>query len=118
MHPRIAELVAYIDKQHENLRSAFELVPAERLMLRPAPDRWSPAEVVHHIAIVERLVVRHLEALVDRARALPPESDASSLFPIASATLVEIRSRRVHTAEYAIPRETDAERIWSEYLAT
>lgn len=118
MHPRIAELVAYLDKQHENLRSAYELVPPERRAIRPAAERWSPAEVVHHITLVERNVVEKLGALVEEARALPNESELSSLFPSALVSLVELRTRRVRTVEYAEPLDSDVERVWQDYIAT
>jgi len=118
MHPRIAELVAYLDRQGENLRQAFESVPAEHRMLRAAPERWSAAEVVHHVVIVERAVVRQLRTLVAQAQALPPETEASALFPIAMATRVELRTGRARSPEYAIPINTDCERIWDDYLAT
>ena len=65
MHSRIAELVAYLDRQGENLRQAFESVPADHRMQRAAPGRWSAAEVVHHVVIVERAVVRQVIAAGD-----------------------------------------------------
>ncbi|MGQ0640498.1 MAG: DinB family protein [Gemmatimonadaceae bacterium] len=118
MHPRIAELLAYLDKQHENFRSAYELVAPELRMLRPAAERWSPAEIVHHVMIVEQRIVEYLVALVDQARLQPAESDVSPLFPMRTAAIVELRTRRVRTLDYAEPRDTDAERIWSNYLTT
>jgi hypothetical protein len=48
MHPRLAELLAYVRAQTEDLRNAYEAVPPERRAVRPEPDRWSPAEIVHH----------------------------------------------------------------------
>lgn len=118
MHPRIAELLNYLERQNENLRTAFELVPDERRMLRPAPNRWAPAEIVHHLDIVERRLVERLSALVEQARAFPPESNAASLFPMEKATRIEVRSRRVVTPAGNEPRDTDPDRVWMDYLKT
>lgn len=118
MHPRIAELLEYLDNQNENLSAAFELVPDERRMLRPAADRWAPAEIVHHLDIVERRLVQRLASLIEQARALPPEPDAASLFPMEKAVRVEVRSRRFTTSEASEPRNTDPDRVWTDYMAT
>ena len=118
VHPRIVELLAYLDRQNDNLRAAFELVPDERRMLRPAPDRWAPAEIVHHLDIDERRLVQRLNELVEQARALPPESDATPLFPMDKAARIELRGRRITTPEVNEPRDTDPDRVWTDYMQT
>ena len=116
MHPRIAELLDYLEAQTANLRDAFECVPPDRRRERPTPDRWSPAEIVHHLAIVERRVGLRLAGLIEQARALPPESDTTTLFPMANATRVEVRNRRLKAPEAAEPRDTDPTRVWDDLL--
>ena len=118
VHPRIVELHAYLDRQTDNLRAAFELVPDERRMLRPAPDRWAPAEIVHHLDIVERRLVQRLTELVEQARALPRECDATPLFPMDVTARIELRVRRVVTNAANEPRNTDPDRVWSDYMET
>jgi hypothetical protein len=117
MHPRISELIDYIDRQAVTLEAAYRAIPAERRTARQAPDRWSPAEVVHHVAIVEQRLTKRLQALADQARALPPESDASSVFTIVDTDRVAIRSTRFKTSELGEPRDTDASRVWSDFEA-
>lgn len=114
MHPRIAELLAYLDAQADVLRDAFDAVPAGRRAARPSPDRWSPVEVVHHLVIVERRLAHRLAALVEEARALPPETDASPLLPTLRTTRVVDRTRRLTTSELGEPRDTDPARVWDE----
>ncbi|HYV96027.1 MAG TPA: DinB family protein, partial [Gemmatimonadaceae bacterium] len=63
MHPRLAELTEYIDREAGVLRSAYDRVPDDRRAVRPSPDRWSPAEIVHHVTIVERRLVMRLRAM-------------------------------------------------------
>ena len=116
MHPRIAELVDYIDAQNELLREAFERVAAEQVAVRPAPDRWSAAEVVHHLAIVERRLVQRLTQLVEEARAMEPEDQTASLFPMVIATRVATRDRRFPTSAAGEPKDTEASRVWSDFM--
>jgi hypothetical protein len=118
MHPRISELLAYIDRHTATLEAAYTAIPAARRTVRPAPDRWSPAEVVHHVAIVEQRLVKRLQQLAEQARALPPEGDASSVFTVVDTNRIEIRNVRFKTSELAEPRDTDASRVWSDFEAT
>jgi DinB superfamily len=115
MHPRIAQLLDYIDRQADVLRAEFEAIPPERRSIRPVPDRWSPAEVVHHVVIVERRLTKRLETLIEQARALPPERDTSSVFGVVDTDRVEVRGQRFKTGELAEPRDTDPSRVWSEF---
>jgi len=92
MHPRTAELIGFLDDADGALRAAYDAVPAERRAERPAPDRWSPAEIVHHLAIVERRVTQRIATPPEQARALPPEptgDDAASLYLAADRALVD-----------------------------
>ena len=116
MHPRIAELVEYIDTQNEILREAYERVPPEERAKRPAPDRWSAAEIIHHLAIGERRLVQRLALLVEEARAMEPEDQTSSLFPMVIASRVATRDRRFPTSEAGEPRGTEPARVWTEFL--
>jgi hypothetical protein len=118
MHPRIAELLDYLDVQTANLRSAYDSVPPDRRAVRPAADRWSASEVVHHVVIVERRLCVRLAALIEQARALPPEDETSSLFPLDIAARVEVRHRRFKTSEASEPRDTNSERVWDDYIET
>jgi len=56
VHPRTKELLDHLADHRAELRRAVDAVPVERRELRPAPDRWSAAEVLEHLAIVERRV--------------------------------------------------------------
>jgi hypothetical protein len=114
MHPRTAELLDYLDAADADLRAAYDAVPAERRAARPAPDRWSPAEIVHHLALVERRVTQRIAALVEQARALPPESDVSPVLPTLGARRLVDRTRRIVAGEASTPHDTDADHVWDE----
>ena len=117
MHPRIAELMAYIDAELENLRTAYEAVPVERRGVRPSPDRWSPAENVHHLAMVERRLCQRLSTLIEEARALPPETETSPVGSVSKASRALDRTNRFKTSEASEPRDTDPARVWDDLLA-
>jgi hypothetical protein len=117
MHPRLTELLDYVHAQTEELRKAYDAVPSDRRTVRPEPGRWSPAEIVNHLVIVDRRINQRFRTLIEDARSLPPESDSS---PILSATIagrVTTRDRRFTTSEASEPRDTDPSRIWDELAA-
>jgi hypothetical protein len=117
MHPRIAELIKYVDDQTEELRTAYESVPAERRAIRPHPDRWSPAEVVHHLVIVDGRVVMRIQSLIEQARTLEPEQDDSSILATFDVASVVARDRRIRASDASTPRDTNAATVWSDFEA-
>ena len=118
MHPRIAELLDYIDRRADVLRAEFDAIPRDRRGVRPTPDRWSPAEVVHHVVIVERNITRLLQRLIAEARGHEPESETSSILAILQPDRATVRARRISTSDANQPRDTDPERVWSEFETT
>jgi hypothetical protein len=118
MHPRTIELLGYIESRTAELRAAFDAVPGDRRAVRPAPDRWSPAEVVHHVTIVERLLTRRLHGLIEEAKAIGRDPDESSILEQLGARRAESRSRRIVTGQVAEPRDTNVATLWSDFDAT
>jgi hypothetical protein len=116
MHPRITELLSYVEQQTAILRSAYESVPPAQRAVRTVPGRWSPAEVVHHLAIVERLLAQRLALLIEQARALPPESESTSALTTKSTSNVVDRTGRFVTSEAAEPKNADPERAWDDLM--
>jgi hypothetical protein len=116
MHPRIAELLDYVEKQTATLRAAYESVPPEKRGVRTDPTRWSPAEIIHHLTIVERRLAQRLAMLIEQARALPPETETTSAMQSHSTTRVLDRTGRFVTSEAAEPHDTDASRVWDDLM--
>jgi hypothetical protein len=58
----------------ERLRTAVDRVPSSIREQKPAPDRWSVAEVLEHLALVEGRVVMMLGQVIQAA----PSVDAAS----------------------------------------
>jgi hypothetical protein len=115
-HPRISELLAYVAEQTAILRAAYDAVPAERRAIRPEAGRWSPAEVIHHLAIVERRLAQRVATLVEQARALPPETETSSVLNTPGVKMALDRTRRIVANEANEPRDTDPARVWDDLM--
>jgi hypothetical protein len=117
MHPRTQELLHHLDTQHARLRRAFESVPRERRERKPSPDRWSVAEVIEHLSIVEARIGRVFTTKLTEARAtgaVVPERDQSPVVGTIDMDRVLDRSRRITAAEAALPSgKLDADAAWS-----
>lgn len=105
MHPRITELLAYLDQQRAELRAAFDAVPPDRRDQSPAPDRWSAAQIVEHVAMVERRVAAVIASRVALAREVRLESDTSRdpVLPAMNLSQLTDRSRPLKAPETAQP---------------
>lgn len=119
MYPRTEELLRHLDTQHERLRKAVDSVPRERRETKPSPERWSVAEVIEHLSIVETRIERVFTTKLADARAsgqIAPERDMSPVVGTIDMDRVLDRSRRVTAAEAAQPSgKLDADAAWSAY---
>ena len=120
MHPRIRELLDFLETQRRALRAAVDALPGELRERRPSVDAWSVAEVIEHVAIVERRLAHRLDTLLAEARArdVGPETETSSVLDAAAHRTLLDRSYRVTAAATAQPSGTvDAEQAWEEFEA-
>jgi len=117
MHPRIVELLKHLDTHHADFRKAFETVPKDRRNVRSAPDRWSAANVVEHVAIVNGRVAGRFAKQIAEARAAghAAESAADPILPTIDLTRVLDRSpeRRIQAPDPIQPTGLDADAAWS-----
>ena len=114
MHSVTRELLAYLDEQRSVLKSAFESIPVELRELSPAPERWSAANVVEHLAIVETRVSKLLADRIEEARPeLSPSTHTAPILPGIDYKRMYDRSTRVKAPETAIPTGLDAAAAWS-----
>jgi hypothetical protein len=81
MHPRLSEIVVYLEEQRRALLAAVDSVPAARRDVRPAADAWSVAEVLDHLHRVERGSTGLLAKRIARGRetGIPAEAETSSV---------------------------------------
>lgn len=81
LHPRIRELIDYIDVHRRALHDAVASVPEELRERKPGASGWSVAEVLEHVSMIETRVAALLTMHVAAARekGLGPDEDASSV---------------------------------------
>ena len=116
MHPRIQEILEYLDATRANLSNAVEDVPATRRNERPAAERWSVAEVLEHLNIIEGRISQMLAAKIAAAKAagLGPEAETSSVLDSLNRTRIADRSQPVAAPEMLRPQAaTDASAMWA-----
>jgi hypothetical protein len=117
VHPRTTELLRHLDLQHERLRNAVERIPREQREKKPNPERWSVAEVIEHLSIVETRIGRVFDVKLAEARsagAVHEERDTSPVVGTIDMDRVLDRSRRITAAEAVLPSgKLDAEAAWS-----
>lgn len=104
MHPRLAEIVRKLEASRAAVLETVDRADEDRLNV--APDgRWTPAQVIDHLAIVESGIARIMNKLLDRAgNTLPAEtSDESVLGRVADFNLAD-RTRRIEAPEGVRPR--------------
>ncbi len=117
MHPRTTELLGYLDSQHEQLRTAFDAVPAEQRSRRPSDTAWSADDVIAHLVILERRVATVLGAALTEARAkgLRAEPDVSPVLPTIDIAPVLDRRTKLVAPPPIDPRTTGDKLGWSDY---
>lgn len=103
-HPRLQDVAAFLDERRADLRAAVDEVPAALRDRRPAPDRWSTAEVLEHLAVLEQAVSRKLAPAFEEARAAgTQESDVSSVRPRLDTARMRDRRRVIEAPEGVRP---------------
>jgi hypothetical protein len=97
----VPEIFEHIDRTRARLLSAVEGLSEEQQTFSPAPGRWSAAELVEHVSIVEGNIGKILVKLLGKAE----ESDdggeraAEAFAPVSIQKFVE----RSHGVKYEAP---------------
>jgi hypothetical protein len=105
-HPRIQELLDYLELHSHELREAVATVPAQLRETKPGEGGWSVAEVVEHLAIIEKRIASLLRRQVAAARAsgVGPDTETSSVVAtFANPDGVVDRSTRIVAPELVRP---------------
>jgi len=106
VHPRITELLAHLDRERAGLHAAVESVSPARREERQAPERWSVAEILEHLVLVERRLTYLVATAVAGARAkgLPAETEMTPVMWTVPVKVFLDRSRKITAAEAVLPR--------------
>jgi hypothetical protein len=83
MQLRTQEVLNHLDGHRAALEQSVAAVPEALRGRRPAPDRWSVAEIIEHLGIVEGSITQLLGGQLDAARAagLGTERETSPVVP-------------------------------------
>jgi uncharacterized damage-inducible protein DinB len=108
MHPRLTELVEYVDAQRAALLAAASALPAGHWTERPASGRWSVAELLEHLQKVEHGCARVIAKRAAEARAAghPAETATDSKLDALDWSPLRDRSQRLEAPERVAPTGT------------
>lgn len=108
MHPHLEAALSRLDESRAALRAAVEAVPAPLRERKPATGRWSVAEVLEHLALVERRYLAQLPEPIAAARqaGLGPETGPRSALPAEIGAMLADRTSRRPAPEIVVPSGT------------
>ncbi|MDQ6717206.1 MAG: DinB family protein [Gemmatimonadota bacterium] len=81
MHTRLAEIVGFLGRTRVDLDNSFAGATRDQLAKKPSPSKWSVAEILDHLGIVEAGIAGLIAKLVGRGKAegIPREASETSL---------------------------------------
>lgn len=106
MHPRIQEVLDVLDEKRDALTRTVAAIPSAFHRSRPSDDKWSVAEIIEHLGIVEGRIAGMLTEKLDAARAsgLGREVDTTSVAPMLDVNGVTNRSKPIVASDASQPR--------------
>jgi hypothetical protein len=115
MHPRLQELFAYLGVRRQALRDAVDAVPETHRQQRPAPDRWSVADVLEHLVLVETRFKTVFADRLNEARAaeLAAERETSPITGTFDQSGILDRSSRHQAPDVVVPQGSEWRAAWS-----
>ena len=114
-HPRLQELFAFLSVRRHALKEAVDAVPEGQRNQQPEPDRWSVAEVLDHLALVEARFKTFLSDRLNEARAsgLAADRETGSIVgTFDQAGILDRSSKRV-APDAVRPQSSDWKTAWS-----
>jgi hypothetical protein len=97
----VAEIYEDIDDTRARLVGAVEHLTDEEQGFRPSPEKWTVAEIVEHLSVVEGRVARMLGVMLTKLGSEAARAEGSHFEPVSITEFVE-RSR---TEKYTAPEE-------------
>ncbi len=108
MHPHLDAALRRLDESRAALRAAVEAVPEPLRTRKPIPDHWSVAEVLEHLALVERKYLEHLPGPIASAKqaGLGPETGPRTALPAEIDAMLADRASRRAAPDGVVPSGT------------
>lgn len=98
--------LALLDRERAAFLAQVARVPGARQAERPAPDRWSVAEIVEHVARIDAGVSKVLAAKSAEPLTATPEQLAEAQMTPEKAARIRSRDERVEAPERVRPSGT------------
>ena len=112
LHPVLAAIVVELTHERNGLLAAADRIPVHLRHTRSAPDRWTAAEILAHLAKVEassgKLFSVHARALREANAPLDTTSDAATIVADFARFPLLVRSRRITAPDMVTP-DADAD---------
>ncbi|HET6762909.1 MAG TPA: DinB family protein [Longimicrobiaceae bacterium] len=110
MHPRIQELLDFLDRERGLLRQAVAAIPRELHERAPAEGRWTVAQILEHLTYVEGAIGRLIRKQVAEAAEHGRETEFTSVVGTLDLARMADRGRKISAPEFLLPRgELDSE---------
>ena len=105
MHPRMQEVLDFMDEQYAAFRAAADAVPAQDRHRQPAEGCWSVAQVVDHVGRVEGVCAQLVTGMLaeGRAKGIGEETGTGSVLSQAILAKTADRSHKRSAPEGAHP---------------
>jgi hypothetical protein len=107
MHTHLTDVLSRLDMARATLHAALDAIPPAMQRQRPAADRWSAAEVLEHLTLVEQIFGGRIVNALETARAgLSPEAHPRAPLPEAVEQRMGDRVNKRQAPEPARPTGT------------
>jgi len=115
VHPHLAAGIHRLNQARAGPRAAVDAVPASIRGRRPEPERWSVAEVLEHLSLVEALFTKRVSDAIAAAGTIGPEHAAERApLPEHIEGIIANRENKRTAPDPAHPRVgLDADGAWS-----
>jgi uncharacterized damage-inducible protein DinB len=116
VHPRLQEIIHHLDTHRAALKTAVDDTPPSLRTKRPGPDRWSVAEILEHLAIVEASIGNTIAGKLAAARAagLGQDIETTPVVPTVDMARLLDRNTRLVAGTAAEPTGTrDDKTSWT-----
>ena len=117
MDTQVKEMLRLLDESRAALESALATVPPEARGRKPAPGRWSVAEILEHLALVNARFASMVERAMASADAGPSQPGLGAPLEATLRARITDRSEKRQAPEISTPTgRMDADTAWTELL--
>lgn len=106
LHPRVAEVIEALEQSHRELVDVVMAIPEDRRDAVPTDGRWSVAQNLEHLAVVEdgsgRMISKLIKQIAERGA---QETETSSIVPSMDRFQMWRVTRRFEAPDMVQPKE-------------